>query len=103
MAKYVKRKKKRRFKLDGIVNAIFLTSLMLYFGSAFILRSYNLTINAELINLNDENTEKQKELDTLKFDIQKYNTREYLMNAIATQNANFAFDADRIYFIEEQQ
>lgn len=101
MAKIVK--KRRKLKIHNLVNIIFVFSLVAYFASFSILRSVNMSLNYELSQLNSENQENQKELETLRLEVTKYTEREYLMAVLTENGIDLTFDSDRITYITEQE
>lgn len=100
MAKIVK--KRRKLKIHNLVNIIFVLSIVAYLGSAFVLRSINMSLNYELSQLNSVNQEQQKELETLRIEVTKYTEREYLMAVLSENGIDLTFDSDRITYITEQ-
>ena len=100
MAKIVK--KRRKLKIYNLLSIICVLSIVAYLGSAFVLRSINMSLNYELSQLNSVNQEQQKELDTLRIEVTKYTEREYLMAVLNENGIDLTFDSDRITYITEQ-
>lgn len=100
MAKIVK--KRRKLKIHNLLSVICALSVVAYLGSAFVLRSVNMSLNYELSQLNSVNQENQKELDTLRIEVTKYTEREYLMAVLTENGIDLTFDSDRITYITEQ-
>ena len=100
MAKIVK--KRRKLKIHNLLSVICVFSIVAYLGSAFVLRSINMSLNYELSQLNSVNQEQQKELETLRIEVTKYTEREYLMAVLSENGIDLTFDSDRITYITEQ-
>lgn len=101
MAKIVK--KKRKLKIHNLLSAVCVLSVIAYLGSAFGLKSMNMSLNYELSQLNSVNQENQKELETLRIEVNKYTEREYLMAVLSDNGIDLTFDSDRITYITEQE
>ena len=101
MAKIVK--KKRKLKMQNLLSVVFALSLLAYLGSTFVIRSMNVSLNYELTQLNNENEEKQKELDTLRLEVARYTERDYLMSICAANGVNLNYDTNRITYIAEKE
>ncbi len=101
MAKIVK--KRRKFKLQGLLSIICVFSVFAYLGSAFLLKSMNMSLNYQLSQLNAQNAEDQKELDTLRIEVSRYTEREYLMTVLKDNGVDLTFSSDRITYITVQE
>ena len=101
MAKIVK--KKRKLKIHNLLSVVCVLSVIAYLGSAFGLKSMNMSLNYELSQLNSVNQENQKELETLRIEVNKYTEREYLMAVLSDNGIDLTFDSDRITYITEQE
>ena len=100
MAKIVK--KRRKLKIHNLLSVVCVLSVIAYLGSAFGLKSMNMSLNYELSQLNSVNQENQKELETLRIEVTKYTEREYLMAVLNENGIDLTFDSDRITYITEQ-
>lgn len=100
MAKIIKRKK--RFRSNTFVNALFIVSFIGYIASVTFIHSINVSLSYELTaqtSLNEDNT---KKLDTLRLDVAKYTEKEYLMSMSNQNGGNLKLDQNNIVRINNE-
>lgn len=97
MARIVKRK--RKFKFNALINALFVFSFIGYVASATFLKSYNMNMNYELSATMSDIEEQKKKLETLRLDVAKYTEREYLMSISNEDGSQLKLDQQRIVYI----
>lgn len=97
MAKLIR--KKRKFKLNSLLSLICVISGIAYVGSVTIVKSHNMSLNYELAQLNDENEEASRTLESLRLEVTSYTDREYIMNVCNESGEALTYSQQRVSYI----
>ena len=97
MAKIIRRK--RKFRLNNLLALICVFSFIGYLGSVTLLKSYNISLNYELAQLNMENEEANRALESLRLEVTSYTDREYIMNVVNENGEDLTYSQQRITYI----
>ena len=101
MAKIIK--KKRKFRLNSFLTFVCVLSGLGYVGSVTVLHAHNVSKNYELIQLNIQNEEAQKKLETLRLEVASYTDREYIMNIVNENGEELTYSQQRVNYISNSE
>ena len=97
MAKIIRRK--RKFRLNNLLALICVFSFIGYLCSVTLLKSYNISLNYELAQVNMENEEANRALESLRLEVTSYTDREYIMNVVNENGEDLTYSQQRITYI----
>lgn len=97
---YSKKKKKRKMKLNNLLTVICIVSGILYFSSAMLLKSHNLSLNYKIEEIKAENAEKAKELESLQVDVSKLEDRVNIQEFADTHGLKY--NTENIFYIQKE-
>lgn len=97
---YSKKKKKRKMKLNNLLTVICIVSGVLYFSSAMLLKSHNLSLNYKIEEIKAENAEKAKELESLQVDVSKLEDRVNIQEFADTHGLKY--NTENIFYIQKE-
>ena len=76
MAKIIKKKTKRRIRLEGIAAGFFVFACLLCMSSSLFLRSYNIALTKDVQNMETEIKTLKTENEAIKVAVQNLSTRD---------------------------
>ena len=84
MVKIVK-KKKRKLRLEGIITAVFMVSVLMFLFSATILRAHNVSLTKQSTLIERKNDKLQNDVANLEVEVKQLDNRDRILEIAKAQ------------------
>lgn len=81
-AKLVKRKRKRKLRLEGIATLLFTVAVILYFGAKFGLKAYNNELQLRATTIAQEAADLKEEVSKLQNEVTQLQSRDRILSMV---------------------
>lgn len=99
-AKLVKRKRKRRLRLEGVATLLFTISVVLYFGAKFGLKAYNNELQLKATNVAQEAASLKEEVSRLQNEVTQLQSRDRILSMV--EDDDISVNQEQVVVMGEQ-